>query len=116
MHRIRMRPLASEKDIRSDIEKEKAAIRRPLPEIGPLPDIDPIDEPAKTTPPQCVKYALSREERPALEALFFCAHKTKTSDKDSMFRYTIKSLKDYFCVKNYATWKRNALKYSRQWS
>lgn len=51
MHRIKMRPLASEKDIRSDIEKEKAAIRRPLPEIGPLPDIDPIDEPAKSTPP-----------------------------------------------------------------
>lgn len=51
-HRNRMRPLATEQELKADIRREKAAIRRQLPKVGRLPKIDPIEEPAKITPPR----------------------------------------------------------------
>lgn len=47
----RMQPLATEEEIRADIRKEKAAIMEDLPAIGPLPEIEPIEEYARFTPP-----------------------------------------------------------------
>lgn len=46
-HRIRMQPLATEKDLKADVRREKAAIRRRLPRIEPI-------EEAKITPPHAL--------------------------------------------------------------
>lgn len=47
----RMQPLATEEEIRADIRKEKAAVMEDLPAIGPLPEIEPIEEHDRFTPP-----------------------------------------------------------------